>query len=127
MTYEYTQTNKKILEMLKTATMWSCHSKETGSSRGGLTIYHDNILADTRTVSRIELRVGAKTTVETQSLHGYDNNAKRWNKFGGKTYDKIENRRGEKALRAYIANICTAECGCPSPVWFMHYSPQPGG
>lgn len=81
-----------------------------------LTIYLDDIPADRRTVINCRLHT---LRVEVKTLCQYDKTLQRWGEYCQPAgYQTLPDKRGEKALRAWLAEKAQEKTFCPNPAFF---------
>lgn len=93
--------------------------------QGELTLYHDDIAADRRTITRFTFRAHSITRTTTH-LSGYDPEKNMWTKYPvPEERDDLPNRAGEKKLREALRADALAQTGYPNPQSFTRYKLDP--
>jgi len=90
-------------------------------SRDGkrLNLTIDDLASDRRAIVDVSFR---HLTVDARMLSGFDVKANRWSEYvGAPIRGHLANRRGEKAVMAWITNQATEVCRCPNPEYFTFY------
>jgi len=85
-----------------------------------LSIYFDDMANDRRTI--IICRIKA-LSFELKTLYGYNKESKNWSDYCEPSgYGTFPNKRGEKALREWLAKIAKEKYFCENPV-IISWSP----
>lgn len=108
------ETFADLLELIK-----ACDCFSFGREGSDLTIYVDDVPGDRRTVINCRME---RLTFEVKTLCGYDKDKNRWGEYcdpcGRGT---LPNRRGEKALRKWLADKAMAKFFFPNPEFFSWF------
>jgi len=117
------QTLADILTAMPTASFWTWTRGDT-LRRGHLTIYQDDIPNDRRTVHEVTFYMHC-IYIDRRQLRGYNADKNQWGEYvGNSSRIELAHRRGEKALRAYIAAQAKEITGAPNPQTFSFYPGQ---
>lgn len=113
------KTFAQILAALKRSQMWDWHRS------GELAIFLDDVKKDRREVYRIRIPREKNRTphVSLTVLCKFDPVKNTWNEYRHEDARNwaVESRRGEKALREYVAEIAQITKGYPNPE-FLSYA-----
>ena len=90
----------ELLDLLKTADIVTIYRD------GSFSMIHDDHAADVRTCR--DVRTGRKRA-ECRRLRGYDRESRTWTQHGAAVDADIPNKRGAKALDAWIQDQCLRE------------------
>jgi len=117
------KTLTQAIDLAKKADMWTWWRGDGTYSTGQLTIYLDDHDRDTRTVYEIKFRKGRKPDIKTTHLSGYETSRNIWTIYNRPTENiTLANKRGEKALRAYVKGIIAENHFYQNPETYTYYA-----